>query len=186
MASNVTIYKAALQIADMERNYYQNHALTMARHPSETDERMMMRLLAFVRHAHEALTFGRGISTHDEPAIWQKDLTGDIELWIDVGQPDEKDIRRACGRARQVFLYTYGGRGADLWWEQNRDKLERAENLSVLNLPLDMSRALARLAQRNMQLQCTVQEGQIWLGDGNDVVQIELAVLKDTLAQHGR
>jgi uncharacterized protein YaeQ len=186
MASNATIYKAVLQIADLERHYYQDHALTLARHPSETDERMMVRLLAFVRHAHEALTFGRGISTHDEPDIWQKDLTGNIELWIDVGQPDEKDIRRACGRAHQVFLYTYGGRGADLWWVQNRDKLERADNLTVLNLPLDGSRALAKLAQRNMQLQCTIQEGQVWIGDGKAAVQVVLSVVKGAAIPPGR
>ncbi len=178
MASNATIFKVALQIADMDRHYYQDHALTLARHPSETDERMMVRLLAFVRHAHDTLTFGRGISAGDEPDLWQKDLTGNIELWIDVGQPDEKDIRRACGRANQVFIYAYGGRGVDLWWEQNRDKLERTENLSVLNLALDGSRALAKLAQRNMQLQCTIQEGQIWIGDGQTAVQVELTVVK--------
>jgi len=186
MASNATIFKAALQIADMDRHYYQDHALTLARHPSETDERMMVRLLAFVRHAHESLSFGRGISAGDEPDLWQKDLTGNIELWIDVGQPDEKDIRRACGRARQVFLYTYGGRGVDLWWEQNRAKLERVENLTVLNLPLDASRALAKLAQRNMQLQCTVQEGQVWITDGNASVQIELSAVKSAALPSGR
>jgi len=186
MASNATIFKAMLQIADMDRNYYQDHALTLARHPSETDERMMVRLLAFVRHAHEALVFGRGLSSVDEPALWQKDLTGNIDLWIEVGQPEEKDIRRACGRAKQVCIYTYGGRGADLWWTQNREKLERVENLTVMNLPLDASRALAKLAQRNMQLQCTIQEGQIWLGDGNDAVQIELVTLKDASTQYGR
>ena len=182
MASNATIFKAMLQIADMDRNYYQDHALTLARHPSETDERLMVRLLAFVRHAHAALVFGRGISAEDEPDLWQKDLTGNIELWIDVGQPDERDIRRACSRARQVILYTYGGRGVDLWWEQNRAKLERADNLTVLNLPLDGSRALAKLAQRNLQLQCTIQEGQIWIGDGNAAVQVELSVLKNAAA----
>ena len=186
MASNATIFKAMLQIADMDRNYYQDHALILARHPSETDERMMMRLLAFVRHAHEALVFGRGISADNEPDLWQKDLTGNIELWIEVGQPEEKEIRRACGRAKQVCLYTYGGRAADLWWSQNRDKLEPAENLTVMNLPLDASRALAKLAQRTMRLQCTLQEGQIWLGDGNDVVQIEPMVLKAASVRHGR
>jgi uncharacterized protein YaeQ len=185
MASNATIFKAALQIADMERHYYRDHALTLARHPSETDERMMLRLLAYVRHAHETLTFGRGISAGDEPDLWQKDLTGNIDLWIDVGQPDEKNVRRACGRARQVFLYTYGGRGVDLWWEQNREKLERLNNLSVLSIPLDGSRALAGLAQRNMQLQCTLQEGQIWIGDGQMAVQVELTVLKSTAASTG-
>jgi uncharacterized protein YaeQ len=122
----------------------------------------------------------------DEPALWQKDLTGNIDLWIEVGQPEEKDIRRACGRAKQVCIYTYGGRGADLWWTQNREKLERVENLTVMNLPLDASRALAKLAQRNMQLQCTIQEGQIWLGDGNNAVQIELVTLKDASTQYGR
>ena len=179
MASNATIYKAMLQIADMDRNYYQDHALTLARHPSETDERVMVRLLAFVRHAHETLVFGRGISAADEPDLWQKDLTGNIDLWIEVGQPDEKAVRRACGRAKQVCIYVYGGRGADLWWIQNRDKLDQVENLTVVNLSLDASRALAKLAQRNMRLQCTVQEGQIWLGDGTDTVQIEPVVLKD-------
>ena len=186
MASNATVFKAMLQIADMDRNYYQDHALTLARHASETDERMMLRLLAFVRHAHTALVFGRGLSAADEPDLWQKDLTGNIELWIEVGQPDEKDIRRACGRAQQVCIYVYGGRGADLWWTQNREKLERVDNLTVLNLPLDASRALAKLAQRNMRLQCTVQEGQIWLGDGNDTVQIEPVVLKNVSVPHAR
>lgn len=186
MASNATIFKAMLQIADMDRNYYQDHALTLARHPSETDERMMLRLLAFVRHAHAALAFGRGLSAGDEPDLWQKDLTGNIELWIDVGQPDERDIRRACGRARQVCIYAYGGRGVDLWWEQSRAKLERADNLTVLSLPLDASRALARLAQRNMQLQCTLQEGQVWIGDGNTAVQVELAVLKNAVTSADR
>jgi len=178
MASNATIYKAALQISDMNRRYYQDHALTLARHPSETDERMMVRLLAFALHAHEALSFGRGLSTEDEPALWQKDMTGAIELWIEVGQPDEKSLRRACGRAEQVVVYTYGGRGADLWWENTSTVLDRLNNLSVLNLPLDGSRALAQLTQPSMQLQCTIQEGQIWMGDGTTSVHIELTILK--------
>ena len=173
MASNATIFKATLQIADMDRNYYADHALTLARHPSETDERMMVRLLAFARHANESLEFGRGLSTEDEPDLWQKDLTGAIELWIKAGQPDERSLRRACSRARQVCVYNYGGRGADLWWEQNRAALERLDNLTVMNLPWEATRALAGLAQRNMQLQCTLQEGQAWITDGKQVVQIE-------------
>ena len=174
MASNATIFKATLHIADMDRHYYADHAVTLARHPSETDERMMVRLLAFVRHAHEALAFGRGLSTEDEPDLWQKDLTGNIEWWIEVGQPDEKRLRKACHRARQVCVYNYGGRGADLWWAQNREALERLENLTVFNLAHDTGRALAALAQRSMQLQCTLQEGQVWLADDKQSVTIEL------------
>jgi uncharacterized protein YaeQ len=186
MASNATIFKAALQIADMDRHYYQDHAVTLARHPSETDERMMVRLLAFALHAHEFLSFGRGVSAEDEPALWQKDLTGVIALWIEVGQPDEKTVRQACGRARQVCIYTYGGRGADQWWEKNLGKLARLQNLAVMNLPPDGSRALAALAQRTMQLHCSIQEGQISMGDGTHTVRIDVAVLKGASALPGR
>jgi uncharacterized protein YaeQ len=180
MASNATIFKATLQISDMDRNHYQDHALTLARHPSETDERMMVRLLAFALHADEALLFGRGLSAEDEPDLWQKDPTGVIDLWIEVGQRDEKRIRQACGRARQVCVYTYGGRIAEQWWEENRAKLARLSNLAVINLPPDASRVLTQLAQRTMRVQCAIQEGQIWIGDGNGSVPIELKVLKES------
>jgi uncharacterized protein YaeQ len=185
MASNATIFKAALQIADVDRHYYQDHAVTLARHPSETDERMMVRLLAFVRHAHEALSFGRGLSVEDEPDLWQKDLTGIIELWIEVGQRDEKTIRQACGRARQVCLYTYGGRGADQWWKDNRMTLERLTNLTVVNVPADSIRALVTLAQRTMDLHCTIQDGQMLMGDGKNAVHIELTILKGASVPFG-
>jgi len=180
MALKSTIFKAALQISDLDRNYYATHALTIARHPSETDERMMVRILAFALHADESLAFGKGISSDDEPALWQKDLTGAVELWIEVGLPDEKLLRRACGQAHQVIVYTYGGRGADLWWEQNRDKLERQERLDVSNIPLETSRALAKLEQRNMQLQCTVQDGEIWFSSGDETVHLVLNKVKAT------
>ena len=186
MASNATIFKATVQIADIDRQYYEDHALTLARHPSETDERMMVRLLAFVLHAHEALSFGRGLSTEEEPALWQKDLTGAIDLWIEMGQPDEKTVRRACGRAKQVCIYTYGGRGADQWWEKNLTTLERLSNLAVMNLSLDGSRALAALAQPSMQLQCTIQEGQIWVADGKNTAHIVLTTLKGASASFGQ
>ena len=186
MALTATIFKAALQIADMDRNYYRDHALTVARHPSETDERMMVRLLAFVRHADEALAFGRGLSTEEEPALWRKDLTGAIELWVDVGLPDPKEVRRACGRARRVVIYAYGGRGAELWWTQSREALECCDNLTVLNVPQEASRALAGLARRSMQLQCTLQEGHIWIGDGSSAVEVALETWKEAAAPAGR
>lgn len=178
MALKATIYKAELQIADMDRHYYGDHALTLARHPSETEERLMLRVLAFALHAHEFLAFGKGISTDDEPDLWQKDLTGAIELWIDLGQPDEKLVRRAAGRADQVIIYTYGGRSAEIWWGQAASKLERLDNLRVIHVPPTTSQALAKLAQRNMQLQCTIQDQQIWLGDAEGTVQVELQSFK--------
>ena len=177
MALKSTIYKADLQIADMDRHYYQDHSLTLARHPSETDERLMVRLLAFVRHASEALVFAKGLSDVDEPDLWQKDLTGAIELWIDVGQPDERRILKACGRASEVIVYSYSSTST-IWWNQIGNRVERARNLAVYNLPAATSEALAAMAQRSMQLQCTIQDGQIWISNGEQPLQIDFTVLK--------
>ena len=172
MATKATIFKADLQIVDMDRNYYQDHALTLARHPSETDERMMLRLLAFARHASDTLMFTRGLSSSDEPDLWQKDLTGTIELWIELGQPDEKRIRKACGRSQQVVIYCYSGNSASIWWEQNSSALAKIRNLTVLNIATENSKALAQLAQRNMQLQATIQDGAIWMADNESNVEV--------------
>jgi len=172
MALKATIYKADLQLADMDRNYYQDHALTLARHPSETDERMMIRLLAFAIHANEALTFTKGLFDTDEPDLWQKDLTGAIQLWIEVGQPDEKRLMKACGRSEQVIVYSYSAT-SHIWYKQIANKLERAKNLTVINIPADASMQLEKLAQRSMQLQCTIQDGQIYLTDSVNTVLVE-------------
>ena len=177
MAIKATIYKAEVQIADMDRHYYQTHALTLARHPSETDERMMMRVLAFVRHASASLVFGKGISADDEPDLWQMDLTGAIELWIEVGQPDEKRILKACGRAAQVVIYTYSS-NSTIWWNQVGSRIDRAKNLTVINIASSTSLDLAKLAQRNMQLQCTAQDGQVWITANDETVEISFSVLK--------
>jgi uncharacterized protein YaeQ len=178
MAIKSTIIKVNLKIADMERNYYQDHALTIAKHPSETDERMMIRLLAFALHAHEYLEFGQGMTDEDEADLWQKDLTSTIELWIDVGMPDEKLIRKACGRANQVIVYSYGGRVVEMWFAQNSGQFERLKNLTVISLPVVSTRAIAKMAQRNMRLHCTIQDGQVWLGNDDETVMIELVTLK--------
>lgn len=178
MAIKATVFKVNLQIADMDRHYYQDHALTMARHPSETDERLMVRLLAFALHAGDYLEFGQGMTDDDEADLWQRDLTGAIEVWIDVGLPDERLIRKACGRANQVVVYCYGGRTAEMWFAQNKSQFERQKNLTVINLPPESTAALAGLTQRTMQLQCTIQDGQVWLSDGVQSVEIAREVLK--------
>ncbi|MDH5245337.1 MAG: YaeQ family protein [Betaproteobacteria bacterium] len=176
MALKATIFKATLQIADMDRGYYADHALTIARHPSETDERMMLRVLAFALHAGPGLAFGRGLSTDDEPDLWQRDLTGAIRLWIDVGLPDERLVRRACGRSDEVVVYAYG-RGAELWWERSRAALERARNLRVMSVPAAASQELAKLTQRSMQLQGTIQDGHVWLGDKDGAVEVAMTTI---------
>ena len=173
MAIKSTIFKADLQIADMDRHYYQDHALTLARHPSENDERMMLRLLAFALHASESMGFTKGLSTDDEPELWQKSLSDEIEVWIDLGQPDEKRIRKACGRAKKVIIYTYNYRSAMAWWEQIRNRLTRFDNLSIIAIPDEALQAMGGMAQRGMQLQYTIQDGEVLLSNGEESVTIE-------------
>jgi uncharacterized protein YaeQ len=178
MAQKSTIFKAELSVADVDRGYYRDHALTLARHPSETDERMMVRLLAFALHADESLEFGRGLSTEDEPDLWRRDLTGVVEQWIEVGLPDEREVRKACGRARQVDVLAYGGRSVDLWWQGAQEKLSRQDRLAVSEVPIEASRALALLAARSMRLQVTIQEGHVFIADGAASVPVEIRMLK--------
>ena len=181
MALKSTIFKLDLQIADLDRNYYGNHTLTIARHPSETDERMMMRVVAFILHADEALVFGKGLSTEDEPDLLRKDLTGSITQWIDVGLPDEKRIRRACGRAQHVAVVAYGGRATEIWWQQNRAAFERQEKLTVYQISPEDAAALTVLTARTMQLQCTLQEGELWLIMGENNLRLAHATLTQAL-----
>ena len=177
MALKATIFKAELGVSDIDRGVYGTFPLTIARHPSETDERMMVRVLAFALNAHERLEFGKGISSEDEPALWRRDLTGAIEQWIDVGLPEERLLRRACGKATEVTLFTYGGRGVDIWWQANERDLRKQQRLSVLDVPQDASRELARMAARSMVLNVTIQEGQIFFSDASRVVEVVLRPL---------
>lgn len=177
MALKSTIYKAELSIADMDRNYYGTHLLTLARHPSETDERLMIRVLAFAIHADEALVNAKGLSDTEEPDLWQMDLTGAIQLWIEVGQPEERRLLKASGRSEKVMVYSYSA-ASHVWWKQLASKIDRAKNVSVVNIDADTSAALEKMVQRTMQLQCTIQDGQIWLTDGTTTVEVPREVWK--------
>ncbi|HTJ96855.1 MAG TPA: YaeQ family protein [Rhodocyclaceae bacterium] len=177
MAIKSTVYKATLNISDMDRHYYAEHNLTIARHPSETEERMMVRVLAFALNAHELLEFGKGISADDEPALWRKDYTGIIEQWIEVGLPDEKLLRRASGRAGEVIVLSYSETQATVWWAKDGRDMQRIDNLRVYLLPDDQAQALTAMAARGMQLQCTIQDGDVWITNGDQTVQIKLTEL---------
>ena len=166
MALSATICKADLNIVDMDRHYYQQHSLTVAQHPSENDERLMIRLLAFALHAGEFLSFTKGLSTDDEPDLWQKSLSGEIELWIELGLPSEKRLKKACGRAQQVILYTYGTGSAEQWWKQIQPQVSRFKNLSVRHLDSSITRELASGMRRNLDIQVSIQDSEVtWDSD---------------------
>ena len=178
MALKSTICKAELQLSDLDRHYYATHNLTIARHPSETDERMMVRLLAFALYASDSLAFGKGLSAEDEPDLIERDPTGAIARWIDVGLPDERDVRRACHKAGEMVLLTYGGRIAEMWWQQNGSKLAGLANLTVIDIPVETSATLAALAGRTMRFSCTLQDGAVWLADDAGNHELSLHYLK--------
>jgi uncharacterized protein YaeQ len=172
MAQNATIYKVELSVSDMDRHYYETHKLTVAKHPSETDERLMVRLVTFALNAHEHLEMTKGLSTDDEPDIWQKSLRGEIDVWVSLGLPSEKVMRQSCGKAAKVIVYPYGGRIAEVWWDKVKNGTTRFDNLEVINFTEADTRALASLANRTMKLQVNIQDGDVMVSVDTNVVYV--------------
>ncbi len=172
MAQNATIYKVELSVSDMDRHYYETHKLTMAKHPSETDERLMVRIVAFALNAHEHLEMTKGLSTDDEPDIWQKSLSGELDVWVALGLPSEKVMRQSCGKADKVIVYPYGGRTADIWWDKIKNSTTRFDNLQVVNFSETDTGELAKLASRAMKLQINIQDGEVMVSVGDSVVYV--------------
>lgn len=176
MALKSTIYKATLQLSDMDRHVYGEHALTLALHPSETEERLMMRVLAYALNVpaddrNGTLQSARGLSDTDEPDLWHKDLSDQIVHWIEVGQPDERRMAKACSRAERVSIYTYAG-STPIWWQGLASKVARLDRLQVWQIDAERSQALAALCRRAMQLQISIQDGIAYLGDAQTTVEL--------------
>ena len=179
MAQNATIYKVELSVSDMDRHYYETHKLTVAKHPSETDERLMVRLVAFALNAHEHLEMTKGLSTDDEPDIWQKSLSGELDVWVALGLPSDKVLRQSCSKAAKVIVYPYGGRPAEVWWDKIKNSTTRFDNLQVTNLSEQDTTALANLASRAMKLQVNIQDGDVMVSVDDSVVYITPINWKD-------
>lgn len=172
MAQKATIYKVELSVSDMDRHYYETHNLTVAKHPSETDERLMVRILAFALNAHAQLEFTKGLSTDDEPDIWQKSLSGELDLWVALGLPGEKIMRQSCGKSNEVIIYCYGGRTAEIWWEKIKNKTTRFDNLQVINFLEKETSELGKLASRSMKLQVNIQDSDVMVSVDNNIVYV--------------
>ncbi|MCT4705111.1 YaeQ family protein [Enterobacteriaceae bacterium H16N7] len=172
MALKATIYKALVNVADLDRNKFMDSNLTLARHPSETQERMMLRLLAWIKYADERLVFSRGLSAEEEPEIWLRNDHMGIDLWIELGLPDERRVKKACSQSAEVALFTYNSRAAEIWWQQNQNKLSQFKNLSIWYLDDEQLAQLSAFGTRSMNLQATIQDGAIWLSDAENNVEI--------------
>ncbi|MDR6264344.1 MULTISPECIES: YaeQ family protein [Rhodobacterales] len=179
MAQKATIYKVELSVSDMDRHYYETHKLTVAKHPSETDERLMVRLLAFALNAHEQLEMTKGISTDDEPDIWQKSLSDELELWVALGQPSEKVVRQSSGKADAVIVYSYGGRTAEMWWDKIKNSTTRFGNLQVVNFSENDTSALGKLANRSLRMQVNIQDGDVMVSVDDTIVYVTPIIWKN-------
>ena len=182
MALRSTIYKAQVSIADIDHGHYEDLPLTLALHPSETEERLMIRLLAMSLHAHEVqsicngngqLAFGAGLSNPDEPDISLRDYTGRHRVWIEVGQPEDKPLMKACQQSDQVVVYCFH-HAAEVWWKGLESKVSKLDALQVWRIPATASQTMAKLAARNMQIQALIQDHSVTLSSPTDSVQVEL------------
>lgn len=179
MALKSTIFKVELSISDMDRHYYADHQLTIARHPSESDKRMMLRILAFAFNASETLSFTKGLSEVDDPDLWQKNYSDEIELWIELGQPSEHRIKKGCNQAKQMLVYSLQNGMFDAWWQKEKNNINTRKNLAIYTIAEDVVESLANLVTRQLQIQCTIQDGQAWFNLGQDSIEVSLTQIKE-------
>ncbi len=177
MSLKATIFKVDLSITDMDRHYYADHNLTIARHPSESDKRMMLRILAFAMNASDSLSFTKGLSDVDEPDLWQKDYSDVIEQWIELGQPSEQRIKKGCNQSQHMAVYSYQNGMFDTWWQKEQSALKARKNLSIYTIAESIIETLAQAVNRQMHIQCTIQDGQAWFNLGEENIEVSLTTI---------
>ena len=179
MGSKVNISRIVLNVSDIDRNYYKEHKFTIAHQPSDAETYIIVRILVFALNAKDRLLFTNGNDRNHEPDIWLKDLTGDIELWIEIGEPHEKRVRKACARSKEVIIYTYTGENSNIWWRRKNSKFNQFKNLSVINLPTQILDDLATMIDRTMELQCTIHDGHVWISNKDCTVEFDPIMWKE-------
>lgn len=179
MALKATIFKVELSISNMDKNYYADHSLTIARHPSESDKRMLLRLVAFAFNAHEQLEFTKGLSDVDTPDLWQKSYSDEIELWIELGQPSEQRIKKGCNQSQQMIVYSYDNNAFDEWWKKEQNALNTRKNLTIATVSETTLEQLAELVTRQMHIQVTIQDGQAWFNLNDETQELSLTTIKE-------
>jgi uncharacterized protein YaeQ len=176
MALKPTIYKARIALSDLDRNFYDNLNLTLACHPSETLERMAVRLLVFCLHAHQQPAFTKGLSTQDEPDLWCRTLDGQIALWIEVGEPTPERIRKACRLSQFTYIYSFNSK-APTWWQQCQGKLAQLP-VTIIQFAWQEIESLTTMVDRTMDLSVTLTSNSAFVSDGQNSREIAWRVLR--------
>ncbi len=162
MARKAAIHRAQIELSHVDRGVYGEIRVTVARHPSETSERMLARLLAFALRHEEGLEFGRGVSTPEEPDAWSRDPDGRIRQWIEVGQPDAQRLVKAARQSERATLFAFGS-GVERWRRAQLEGRPLPPNLHVARIDDAFLDALASSLDRTLRWTLTVSEGALFL-----------------------
>ncbi len=176
MAEKATIYKTNITLSDTDRHYYADLNLTIALHPSETLERMMVRILAYCFRATEDIAFTRGLSSVDEPDLWIKSADGRILEWIEVGQPAPERLKKASGQSVAVKVFAYG-RGMDIWWNNNAPAIKVLPKVTVYSFAAEELQALTTLVEKTMTLTVTIAENTAYVANESHNMMVTLQPL---------
>jgi uncharacterized protein YaeQ len=178
MALKATVYKAQIAVANLNLHHYSDYSLTLAKHPSETDLRFLIRVLTFGLLSQEDLQFTKGLSTDAEPDMWKINHDGSIEHWVELGLPDERRIRQICGKAHNVSIFTYHGKQAEQWFETIARKLDRFDHLSIIHFNFEDPQILEKFVNKGMKLSLTIEDNEIWLATESDRTCIHFKTVK--------
>ena len=164
------VCKARLNIADIDRQYYQSHQLTLAQQSTESIRTSMMRIVAYIYNANESLTIRKQQWNEDQPELIDKTSENEIKLWVDLGEPNIKRVKKACKLSKNVIIYTYNKQHIESWWDKNRNKLNHFRNLEVYSITTN---ELEKLNNKRMNLHCTLEDGDLQISDGVENFSIE-------------
>ena len=170
MAQPSTIYRAGIQLSDIDRGLYESLQITVARHPSETEERLLARILAYALYYEPELTFTKGVGAGDEPDLWSKGPDGRVRCWIEVGLPDAERLVKASRHSEQVVLCAFGS-ALTVWEKQNLPKLAGISNLTVISLDQAFLKRLSERLQRTISWSLTVTEGSLYLAIDGETLE---------------
>lgn len=177
MAKGSRIYKVKLFISDIDRNCYEQLELTVAQHPSESDERLLARLLAFGLEYESGLAFGGGVSSTDQAPIWLRNDYEEVQHWIEIGQPDPDRLAKLNKRQPRLTLYTYGA-NAHRWWHQHSPNLSKLQRLKAVQLDYDALQTLVSAMTSGFELQLNRQDEVLYLGLNDQQAEMQLAFLQ--------
>ncbi|TEW47870.1 YaeQ family protein [Psychromonas algicola] len=176
MALKPTIFKMNINVSDLDNDVYETIVLTVAQHPSETTERMVTRILAYVLNNQEFLSFTTGLSEADDPDIWAKNYSDEFLLWVDVGEPAFDRIKKAARQAKVAKVYTFNTKSG-VWWKQSQKDFATIK-AEVYQFEFEQIQQFAALVERTMDFSITITDGVFYIAANKGSCEVNLTTLQ--------